>query len=76
MSYATRYQAAKRQQANARAESPDAVAFRLRQRAAAAAAISAREAAFPVLTPENVGDALAFQEAELRRLLDNPEGAP
>lgn len=48
---------------------PGAEAERIAHRKAAALAVQAREERYPVLTTENAREALAFQDAELARLL-------
>lgn len=51
-----------------RLESPERERARIARRAACEQAVKEREARFPVLTPENAAEALAWQEQRIREL--------
>jgi hypothetical protein len=47
-------------------ESPERVRQRIAMRKAGELAVKAREEKYPTLTPENAGEAMAYQEERLR----------
>ncbi len=49
-------------------DTPEAIAERKRHSAACGRAVKEREQRFPVLTPENAAEAIAWQEARIREL--------
>ncbi len=50
-------------------DTPEATEERKRHREACEQAVREREAKFPVLTPDNVAEAIAWQEARIQELL-------
>lgn len=57
----------RQQMADDAKDGPGRVAERLAMRQAGELAVKAREARYPALTPENAGEAMAYQESVLRQ---------
>lgn len=68
MSYETRYAARKRHEFNDRANTPQAIAERLRRRAICEQVDRERGERFPTITAENVRDFIAWQDRRFAEL--------